>query len=61
MVKSKNCDEAKAINDRIARTKDALIAGARVSPAFVNTMLTNVGKFEAVMPQVKKQFKCKNF
>ena len=61
MVKSKNCDEAKAIADRIARTKDALIAGARVSPAFVNTMLTNVGKFEAVMPQVKKQFKCKNF
>ena len=61
MVKSKSCDEAKAINDRIARTKDALIAGARVSPAFVNTMLGNVAKFEGVMPQVKKQFKCKNF
>jgi len=61
MVKSKSCDEAKAIYDRIARTKDALIAGARVSPAFVNTMLQNVAKFEGVMPQVKKQFKCKNF
>ncbi len=61
MVKSKKCEEAKAINDRIARTKDALVMGARVSPAFVNTMLQNVGKFEAVMPQVKKQFKCKNF
>jgi len=24
-------------------------------------MLQNVAKFEAVMPQVKKQFKCKNF
>lgn len=61
MVKSKNCDEAKAIHDRIARTKDALVLGARVSPAFVNTMLQNLGKFEAVMPQVKKQFKCRNF
>jgi len=27
----------------------------------VNQMLQNVAKFEAVMPQVKKQFKCKNF
>jgi len=61
MVKSKSCDEAKAINDRIARTKDALILGARVSPAFANSMLQNVAKFEAIMPQVKKQFKCKNF
>jgi tetratricopeptide (TPR) repeat protein len=61
MVKSKSCDEAKAINDRIARTKDALILGARVHPPTANTMLQNVGKFEAVMPQVKKQFKCKNF
>jgi len=61
MVKSKQCAEAKGINDRIARTKDALILGARVQPSFVNTMLQNLGKFEAVMPQVKKQFHCKNF
>ena len=61
MVKSKNCDQAKAINDRIARTKEALILGARVHPPTANTMLQNVAKFEAVMPQVKKQFKCKNF
>jgi len=61
MVKSKNCEEAKAINDRIERSKEALITGARVAPAFVNTMLQNVAKFEGVMPQVKKQFKCKNF
>ena len=61
MIKSKNCGEAKAINDRIARTKDALIFGARVHPPTANAMLQNVGKFEAVMPQVKKQFKCKNF
>jgi len=61
MVKSKDCGEAKAINDRIARTKEALVFGARVHPPTANTMLQNVSKFEAVMPQVKKQFKCKNF
>jgi len=61
MVKSKSCTEAKAINDRLARTKEALTFGARVHPPTANTMLQNVSKFEAVMPQVKKQFKCKNF
>jgi tetratricopeptide (TPR) repeat protein len=61
MIKSKNCGDAKTINDRLARTKDALIFGARVHPPTVNTMLQNVAKFEAIMPQVKKQFKCKNF
>ena len=61
MVKSKRCSDAKVINDRINRTKDALIAGARIQPTFVNTMMQNLGKFEAVMPQVKKQFKCTNF
>jgi len=61
MVKSKSCTEAKAINDRLARTKEALVFGARVHPPTANQMLQNVAKFEAVMPQVKKQFKCKNF
>ena len=61
MVKSKNCTEAKTINDRLARTKEAMTFGARVHPPTANTMLQNVAKFEAVMPQVKKQFKCKNF
>jgi tetratricopeptide (TPR) repeat protein len=61
MVKSKDCGQAKAINDRLARTKDALILGARVHAPTAKTMLENVGKFEAIMPQVKKQFKCTNF
>jgi len=61
MVKSKRCAEAKAINDRIARTKDALLLGARVQASFANTMLQQLGKFEVVMPQVKKSFKCSNF
>ena len=61
MVKSKSCTEAKAFDDRLVRTKEALIFGARVHPPTANQMLQNVAKFEAVMPQVKKQFKCKNF
>ena len=61
MIKSKSCTEAKAFNDRLVRTKEALIFGARVHPPTANQMLQNVAKFEAVMPQVKKQFKCKNF
>jgi len=61
MVKSKSCTEAKAFDDRLVRTKDALTFGARVHRPTAETMLQNVSKFEAVMPQVKKQFKCKNF
>jgi tetratricopeptide (TPR) repeat protein len=61
MTKSKGCAEAKAFSDRLTRTKDALVFGARVHPPTANAMLQNVGKFEAVMPQVKKQFKCRNF
>jgi tetratricopeptide (TPR) repeat protein len=59
--KSKNCAEAKAINDWITRTKEALVTGAPVHPPTANAMLSNVAKLETVMPQVKKQFKCKNF
>jgi len=61
MVKSKNCGEAKNVNDWIGRAKDALITGAPVHPPTANAMLQNISKLEAIMPQVKKQFKCKNF
>jgi len=61
MVASKSCTDAKEINDRLVRTREALVLGSRVSPSFANTMLQNLAKFEAVMPQVKKQFKCGNF
>src|SRR5256885_1166687 len=50
-----------AFDDRLVRTNEALIFGARVHPPTAKQMLENVAKFEAVMPQVKKQFKCKNF
>jgi len=61
MVKSKNCGEAKNVNDWIGRAKDALVTGAPVHPPTANAMLQNIAKLEAIMPQVKKQFKCKNF
>jgi tetratricopeptide (TPR) repeat protein len=61
MVASKSCADAKTVQVRIVRTHAALVLGARVSPNFANTMLQNLAKFEAVMPQVKKQFKCSNF
>ena len=61
MVKSKNCGEAKSVNDWIGRAKGALVFGARVHPPTANAMLQNLGKLEAIMPQVKKQFKCRNF
>jgi hypothetical protein len=61
MVESKNCGDAKEINERLVRTREALVLGGRVSPSFANTMLQNLAKFEGVMPQVKKQFKCSNF
>jgi len=61
MVKSKNCGEAKNVNDWIGRAKDALIMGAPVHPPTANAMLQNISKLETIMPQVKKQFKCKNF
>jgi len=61
MMKSKSYNDAKDVNDRIARTKEALLAGARVSPSFVNTLLTNLAKFEEQMPKVRQAFKCKNF
>ncbi len=61
MVKSKSCSDAKTINDRIARAKEALTLGARVHLPTVNSMLQNLSRYEAIMPQVKKQFKCTNF
>lgn len=61
MTKSKNCDQAKAINDRIVRAKAAIVLGARVHLPTANTLLTNLGQYEALMPKVKQAFKCTNF
>src|SRR5207249_10677645 len=43
MVKSKSCTDAKAVHDRIARTKEALVLGSRVHAPTMNAMLKNLG------------------
>jgi arsenate reductase-like glutaredoxin family protein len=61
MVKSKSCGQAKAVNEWLDRAKQALVLGTRVHPPTANSMLQNLAKLEAIMPQVKKQFQCRNF
>ncbi|HEY3279454.1 MAG TPA: hypothetical protein VGJ83_03000 [Gemmatimonadales bacterium] len=61
MTKSKSCEQAKAINDRLVRTRATLTLGRRVHPPTADQMLGFVAQYEAPMPQVKKAFKCRNF
>ncbi|HYL21006.1 MAG TPA: tetratricopeptide repeat protein [Gemmatimonadales bacterium] len=61
MTKSKSCDQAKGINERIKRTKDAMDLGMRVSPTFVSQLEQGITKYQEAMLKVKQAFKCKNF
>lgn len=61
MVKDKSCDQAKVINDRIQRSRQALNLGGRVAPQVGIQMLGILGQYEAQMPKVKQAFKCRNF
>ena len=61
MTKSKNCEQAKGINERIKRTKDAMDLGLRVSPQFVAQLEGGIVKYQEAMLKVKQAFKCKNF
>ena len=61
MVKSKKCDQAKAISERLARTRAALLYGERVHPPTVRQMLGFLSQYEQQMPRVKQAFKCTNF
>ena len=61
MVKSKKCDQAKAISERLVRTRAALLYGERVHPATVRQMLGFLTQYEQQMPRVKQAFKCSNF
>src|SRR5207244_4390551 len=46
MTKSKSCEQAKAINERIKRTKEAMDLGARVSPPFVAQLQAGLAKYQ---------------
>ena len=61
MTEHKSCSEAKEINERIGKTRDALFLGGKVSPTFAQQMLGILDKYAKAMPQVKAAFKCTNF
>ena len=61
MVKEKNCDQAKTLNDRIQRSLQAIDLGGRVAPAVAIQMRNILMQYAAQMPKVKQAFKCRNF
>ena len=61
MIKSKNCERAKEMNDRIIRTRQAMQLGGRVSPNLGTQMLGILAKYDQNMTAVKRSFRCRNF
>ncbi|HLZ45200.1 MAG TPA: hypothetical protein VKQ05_05935 [Gemmatimonadales bacterium] len=62
MTKAKGaarCPDARAVFDRLARTKTALQLGRRVSPPFADQMLGYVAQYEKAKTSVQAAFKCK--
>jgi len=55
------CDKAKAIFDRLDRTKAALTLGRRVHPPTADQMLGFVAQYEKARKSVRDAFKCRNF
>jgi tetratricopeptide (TPR) repeat protein len=55
------CDKAKAIFDRLDRTKGALTLGRRVHSPTADQMLGFVAQYEKARAQVRRAFKCRNF
>lgn len=56
--KTKRCELAHAVFDRLTRTRAALQLGMRVHPPTATQMLGFVRQYEAAKPQVQKAFKC---
>jgi len=62
MTKAKGaarCPDARAVFDRLARTKAALLLGRRVHPPTADQMLNFVAQYEKAKPSVQAAFKCK--
>jgi len=62
MTKAKGaarCPDARAVFDRLARTKAALLLGRRVHPPTADQMLNFVAQYEKAKPSVQGAFKCK--
>ena len=61
MTKAKGaerCPKARAVFDRLTRTKNALTLGTRVHPPTAKQMLGFVDQYEKAKPQVQKAYKC---
>src|SRR3989442_576494 len=61
MIDSKNCEEAKLINERLVRPRASLELERRVHPPPHHQILGVLGQNESNMPKVKQAFKCRNF
>jgi tetratricopeptide (TPR) repeat protein len=61
MVKAKSCDNAKAINDRIQRSVQAMDLGGSIAPSVGIQMRSILSQYANQMPKVKQAFKCHNF
>jgi len=62
MTKAKGaarCPLARAVFDRLTRTKSALLLGRRISPPFGDQMRGYVAQYEKAKPSVQGAFKCK--
>ena len=62
MTKAKGaarCPQARAVFDRVTRTKGALLLGRRVSPPFADQMLGYVVQYEKAKQSVQAAYKCK--
>jgi tetratricopeptide (TPR) repeat protein len=53
------CPQARAVFDRVTRTKAALLLGRRVSPPFADQMLGYVVQYEKAKQSVQAAYKCK--
>jgi len=62
MTKAKGaarCPQARAVFDRVTRTKAALLLGRRVSPPFADQMLGYAVQYEKAKQSVQAAYKCK--
>lgn len=55
------CDRARALKERLSRTKASLQLGRRVHPPTADQMLGFVSQYEKALPQMGRAFKCPNF
>ncbi|PYP64414.1 MAG: hypothetical protein DMD37_02560, partial [Gemmatimonadetes bacterium] len=58
---SKKCDQAPVVNERLQRTRRALLFGGSVAPAAIAQPMQIITRFENFMQQFKRAYHCRNF